>query len=372
MVHAARPAADAITKKGEADMSFQLTIEPIGHTIEIGDDQTILDACLRAGVWLPHACCHGLCATCKVQVTDGEVEHGNASPFALMDFERDERKCLACCATAQSDITIEADIDEDVDARHFPIKDYTGRVKEMIDMTPTIKGIFIELEDAIEFQAGQYVNVHIPGEAMPRAFSIASKPASSRLIELNVRRVPGGKGTGYLHDLMTPGDEIRLTGPFGRFYVRASDPQPVILIAGGSGLSSPRSMLLDLLEQGDSRPITLVYGARDRGELYYHERFLELAEQHPNFVYVPALSGEATESAWGGFRGFVHEAAKAHFGNDFRGHKAYLCGPPVMIEASIRALMQGQLFERDIYTEKFLTSADGSEAIAKSPLFRSI
>ena len=53
-------------------MSYQLTIEPIGQTIEIGDDQTILDACMRAGVWLPHACCHGLCATCKVQVLDGE------------------------------------------------------------------------------------------------------------------------------------------------------------------------------------------------------------------------------------------------------------------------------------------------------------
>jgi phenol/toluene 2-monooxygenase (NADH) P5/A5 len=354
-------------------MSYQLTIEPTGHTIEIGDDQTILDACLRAGVWLPHACCHGLCATCKVQVTDGEIEHGNASPFALMDFERDERKCLACCATAQSDITIEADIDEDVDARHFPVKDHTGRVKEMVDLTPTIKGIFIELDDGgIEFQAGQYVNVHIPGDDMPRAFSLADKPGSSRLIELNVRRVPGGKGTGYLHEGLKPGDEIRFSGPFGRFFVRASDPQPVILIAGGSGLSSPRSMLLDLLEQGDERPITLLYGARDRAELYYHELFLELAERHANFTYVPALSSEAAESVWDGFRGFVHEAAKAHFANDFRGHKAYLCGPPVMIEASIRTLMQGQLFERDIYTERFLTSADGAEALARSPLFRSI
>jgi phenol hydroxylase P5 protein len=289
-----------------------------------------------------------------------------------MDFERDERKCLACCATAQSDLTIEADIDEDIDARHFPVKDHTGRVKEIVDLTPTIKGIFIELDEGIEFQAGQYVNVHIPGEDMPRAFSLANKPGSSRLIELNVRRVPGGKGTAYLHEGLKPGDEIRFSGPFGRFFVRASDPQPVILIAGGSGLSSPRSMLLDLLEQGDDRPITLMYGARDRAELYYHDLFVELGALHPNFTYVPALSNEPAESAWDGFRGFVHEAAKTHFANDFRGHKAYLCGPPVMIEASIRSLMQGQLFERDIYTEKFLTSADGAEALAKSPLFRSI
>ena len=362
-----------IEKEREARMSYQLTIEPIGQTIEIEDDQTILDACMRAGVWLPHACCHGLCATCKVQVVDGEIEHGHASPFALMDFERDERKCLACCATAQSDLTIEADIDEDPDAQHFPVRDYIGRVVEIQDLTPTIKGIFVELDgDALEFQAGQYVNVTIPGESTPRAFSLAGSPRKGNRIELNVRLVPGGKGTTYLHQALSIGDSLRLSGPYGRFFVRKSDTQPVILIAGGSGLSSPRSMLHDLLESGDTRTITLVYGARNRGELYYHEDFLALVERHPNFTYVPALSDEPADSNWDGHRGFVHEAAKTYFGNDFRGHKAYLCGPPVMIEASIRTLMQGQLFERDIYTEKFLSNADGAQGLAKSPLFKSL
>jgi phenol hydroxylase P5 protein len=184
--------------------------------------------------------------------------------------------------------------------------------------------------------------------------------------------VPGGKGTGYLHDRLGPGQRLKFSGPFGRFFVRKSDPQPIIFIAGGSGLSSPKSMLSDLLEQGDARQMTLVYGARNREELYYHAFFLELSERHPNFHYVPALSNDPEGSTWQGHRGFVHEAAKAHFGNDFRGHRAYLCGPPAMIEATIRTLMQGQLFERDIHTEKFLTNADGSQALAKSPLFRSL
>lgn len=354
-------------------MSYQLTIEPIGQTIAIAEDQTILDACMRAGVWLPHACCHGLCATCKVQVVDGEIEHGHASPFALMDFERDERKCLACCATAQSDLTIEADIDEDPDARHFPVQDHVGRVVEIRDLTPTVKGIFVEIEgEGIEFQAGQYVNVTIPGESMPRAFSLAGTPGMRHRIELNVRLVPGGKGTTYLHQMLKAGDALRVAGPFGRFFVRKSDPQPVIFVAGGSGLSSPRSMLRDLLDEGDVRTMTLVYGARNLSELYYHDEFLALADKHPNFTYVPALSDEPADSPWNGYRGFAHDAAKAWFGNDFRGHKAYLCGPPVMIEASIRALMQGQLFERDIYTEKFLSNADASQALARSPLFKSL
>ncbi|MCF8168585.1 MAG: 2Fe-2S iron-sulfur cluster binding domain-containing protein, partial [Rhodoferax sp.] len=104
-------------------MSYQLTIEPTGQVLEVETGQTILDAALRAGIYLPHACCHGLCATCKVEVTDGEVEHGAASNFALMDYEREEGKCLACCAPLESDVTIEAEIDDEPDALNLPVLD---------------------------------------------------------------------------------------------------------------------------------------------------------------------------------------------------------------------------------------------------------
>ena len=351
-------------------MSYALTIEPLGQTIEIEEGQTILDAALRAGIYLPHACCHGLCATCKVQVTDGEVEHGEASSFALMDFERDEGKCLACCATPQGDLVIEAEIDEDPDAENLPVQDYDGTVTRIETLTPTIKGVWIRLDAPIRFQAGQYVNLELPGGIGSRAFSIASPPSASGEVELNIRIVPGGQGTTYVHDTMRAGERVRITGPYGRFFVKKSAHVPVLFMAGGSGLSSPRSMILDLLAEGFDRPITLVYGQRSREELYYHDDFVALAERHPNFRYLPALSHEPEASGWTGFRGFVHEAAKAAFDNDFRGHKAYLCGPPLMIEACISTLMQGRLFERDIYTEKFISAADAQQV--RSPLFKAL
>ena len=145
-------------------MSYQLTIEPLGQTIEVEEGQNILDASLRAGIYIPHACCHGLCATCKIQVVDGEIDHGEASTFALMDFEREENKCLACCATLQSDVVIEAEIEEEPDARVIPVKDFDGVVSRIEQLTPTIKGIWIKLNDTngIDFQAGQYLSlIHI-------------------------------------------------------------------------------------------------------------------------------------------------------------------------------------------------------------------
>jgi phenol hydroxylase P5 protein len=357
-------------------MSYQLTLESTGQVLEVEEGQTILDAALRAGIYLPHACCHGLCATCKINVTEGEVDHGAASNFALMDYEREEGKTLACCATLESDVTIDAEIEEEPDARNLPVQDYRGTVARIQDLTPTVKGVWIALDapQQLVFQAGQYINLVVPGETQSRAFSIASAPSASGEIELNIRRVPGGAATGWVHDTLRAGDAVQFSGPYGRFFVRQSQHEagqlPYLFLAGGSGLSSPRSMILDLLAQGCQRSITLVNGARSQAELYHHDEFMALATQHPNFDYVPVLSHEPEDSGWQGARGMVHEAAKARFANDFRGRKAYLCGPPLMIEACITTLMQGRLFERDIYTEKFISAADAQQV--RSPLFRKI
>lgn len=354
-------------------MSYQLTIEPLGATIEVEEGQTILDAALRQGIYLPHACCHGLCGTCKVQVTDGEIDLGDANPFALMDFERQEGKALACCATLVEDTVIEADIDDEPDAEIIPISDFSAEVVRIEQLTPTIKALHLRLSRPIHFQAGQYIQLGIPGLNQSRAFSIANSPANvaaTGMIELNVRRVPGGEGTAYIDDKLAVGDQLKLTGPYGRFFVRKSAGLPMIFMAGGSGLSSPRSMILDLLQEGCAQPITLVYGQRTASELYYDAEFRELAKKYRNFSYVPALSESTGDTEHAITKGFVHEAAKNHFADSFADSKAYLCGPPKMIDACINALMQGRLFERDIYFEKFISAADAQQV--RSPLFRKV
>ncbi|MDN0075342.1 2Fe-2S iron-sulfur cluster binding domain-containing protein [Crenobacter sp. SG2303] len=361
------------TDKQQRTSDHRLTIEPLGQTIDVEEDQTLLAACLRNGVWLPHACGHGLCGICKVQTLDGDLEHGEASPFSLMDFERDEGKCLACCATMMSDMTIEADIEPAPDAQYLPLMDFTASVSRIEDLPPTIKGGSLPStvpNRCVSSPASTSVNLWIGDETTPRAFSIASAPSAGE-IELNIRHVPIGKVTSYIHGQLAVSEEVRLPGPLGRFFVRKSDPRPLLFMAGGSGLSNPRSMILDLLESGDSRPITLIQGTRNGGELYYRAEFKSLAERHANFHYLPVLSGEADDSGWSGDRGYVHELAARHYNHDFRGWRAYLCEPPPMIEACIATLMQGRLFEKDIFTEKFLSAADASQG-TRSPLFRSL
>jgi phenol/toluene 2-monooxygenase (NADH) P5/A5 len=351
-------------------MSHQLTIEPLGDAIDVAEGQTILDACLRSGIYLPHACGHGLCGTCKTVVLDGEIDHGAASPFALMDFERDEGFILACTATLKTNVTIEADVEEDPDARRIAIRDFVGVVEGLDSLTHDVKGVRLALDgEGIEFQAGQYVMVQLPGVEGARAFSIASAPSDPRRVELQVRRVAGGAGTGYVHEKLKLGDRVRFSGPYGRFIVRKSRGGPLLFLAGGTGVSSPRAMILDLLEEGYDAPITLVHGVRTQADLYGRAEFEALAARYPNFRYAPALSSEPEDSVWAGERGFVHDVAKRLYGGFFGGHTAYLCGPPPMIEACIAALMQGRLFEKHIFTERFFTAQDAS-AKPKSPLFK--
>jgi phenol/toluene 2-monooxygenase (NADH) P5/A5 len=352
-------------------MTYTVTVEPTGEQIEVEEGQTILQAALRQSVWIPFACGHGLCATCKVTVLDGDVEVGDASPFALMDSEREEGKVLACCATVESDVTIEADIDVDEDFEGYAVEDFHATVTKIVDLSPTIKGVHFSLDKNITFQAGQYINLQLPGCDGVRAFSIANAPSNNQEIELHIRQVPEGAATTYIHEQLKEGETLPMSGPYGQFFVRDSQPGDLIFIAGGSGLSSPQSMILDLLEKGDQRQITLFQGARNQEELYNSEFFTDLAEKNANLIYVPALNEADDDESWKGFKGFVHEAAKAHFDGRFANNKAYLCGPPPMIDAAITTLMQGRLFEKDIFMEKFLTAADGADE-HRSALFKKI
>ena len=91
---------------------------------------------------------------------------------------------------------IEVEIESDEDARDLPVRDFHGVVSRIEDLTPTIKGVWIKLDDgeSLDFQAGQYINLQLPEEIGVRAFSLANPPSCDNEIELNIRIVPGGVG----------------------------------------------------------------------------------------------------------------------------------------------------------------------------------
>mgnify|MGYP002776449682 CR=1 FL=1 len=112
-------------------------------------------------------------------------------------------------------------------------------------------GYYLLLVMAIE-RAGSVLPTLIIG-TIPIWVMVLGKPHGllwRGLLPGLVLTVAGGAGTAYLHEKLKVGDALTVSGPYGRFFVRSSSNAPVLFMAGGSGLSSPRSMILDLLEQG--------------------------------------------------------------------------------------------------------------------------
>lgn len=362
---------------------FTVTVDPLGREIECGADQTILDACLRNGIWLPHSCTHGTCGTCKAEVVDGEVDHGASSAFALMDFERDEGKVLPCCATPLSDVVIEADVDVDDSIEVHPVRDFTATVVELSDIARETRRLVIELDENIAFNAGQYLKFAIPpaggAPGVDRTWSIASPPSETRRLEFHIRRVPGGRGTdGWVFGTLAVGDTVSVSGPYGRFVLKTGDDRHAILVGGGTGVAPLASMLRHALDGGayEGR-LTLYAGARSREWLYEVDGFRDLQDRYPDvFTYRPCLSEETAEQVAadgddpdGYAYGMVTDVIEGDH-ETLTGSAGYLCGPPPMVEAALKTLMSKRLFPRDIYREDFFDESDKAAGGIKSPLIK--
>jgi propane monooxygenase reductase subunit len=339
---------------------FTVRFEPVGIEMEADEDETILHAAFRQGLMLMHGCKEGQCSSCKSFLLDGEVDLDRYSTFALPDFEEAEGYTLLCRAHAQSDLEIELlNFDEEILRSGVALQTATARVEAIERLTHDIRLLRVALVDPerLTFQAGQYVDIRIPGGDEHRSFSMANTPATAHELEFMIKIYPDGHFSGLLDSgEINVGDELELTGPYGVFTLRATSPRRMLFIGGGAGMAPILSLLRSLAESGNGRPAVYYYGARRPEDLFHVEELEELVERLPDFRFVPALSEtEIDENGWTGETGLITDVVDRLEGGVSE-VEAYVCGPPPMVEAAIALLERRGVPESQIHFDKFTTT----------------
>lgn len=347
---------------------YTVRLNPVGIEFEVEEGETVLDAAFRQGIALPHGCKEGRCSACKCVLNEGEVELKPYSTFALNEMERDQNHILLCRSLAYTDLEVDLlNYDEDVLSKSIPVKSYEAEVARVVELTHDIRRLEIVLDQPIKFWAGQYVDITLPGpEAVTRSFSMANTPLEGKELAFIIKKYPNGRFSSRLDGELQPGTRISVRGPFGTCFRREDKGGALILVGGGSGMSPLWSILHDHLESGEDREVHFFYGARTRKDLFYLDRFADIAAHNPRFHFVPALSSADDDPDWDGERGFVHEVLNAHLRRLELGEEAdvYACGPEPMIEALVPVLQMNDIASDRIFFDKFTPAGSGAEQLA--------
>jgi ferredoxin-NADP reductase len=242
------------------------------------------------------------------------------------------------------------------------IKTFSVRLISAHMEAPGVRHLAFERVDKeiLDFIPGQFISVHFmhQDKSIKRSYSIASIPGQSQQIELALAYVSGGAASAFLFNL-DPGQEITMSGPYGRLILRDEDrPKRLILIATGTGVTPYRSMLpmiSERLQKDLNLTIYVLLGVRTPEEQLYTADFLSFKEHHPRFdfriYYSRTYPGQPAPHE---YTGYV-QTAFPEFQLDPNTDLIYLCGNPNMVDSAVDLLKEKQFTIQQIRREKYIS-----------------
>ena len=168
------------------------------------------------------------------------------------------------------------------------------------DLTPHVRQLVIKPKATkIAFQPGQWVSLHLPAGPKPplnRAYSMADPSSPYGELTLVFDLVPNGLGSPYLYQLKS-GDELTLSGPYGRFILPQTLDRELILIGRYTGLVPMRCLLKQMFFEKIHTPVLLIAVAPSEEEVLFHQEWLTMAVQQPSFRYLPIVAEQSESQA---------------------------------------------------------------------------
>ncbi|MBL7106099.1 MAG: 2Fe-2S iron-sulfur cluster binding domain-containing protein [Phycisphaerae bacterium] len=313
---------------------------------------TLLEALYEQEIFIPSACGgQGTCGFCKVNVFEGG---GPVLPTEMPYLDKSEladNTRLACRIKVKQDVVLR------VKPEYLDIQQFRSIVIAAKMVTHDTRHVVLKLADEqeINFVPGQYIQVQVPSSdgITFRAYSISSPPSTKDEVELVIRLIPDGLGSTYLHEVEV-GEEVIFTGAYGEFVLEEDVETELICVGGGCGIAPMRSIIRHIGDVSPQRKCKLFFGVRTMEDIMYLEEFEQLADEMSNFEVHYALSDPKHSSPWQGERGYIHESVAKHVNGDGNGNRqAFLCGPPLMIEAVTKVLEEKNVPKDLIFYDEF-------------------
>jgi ferredoxin-NADP reductase len=225
-------------------------------------------------------------------------------------------------------------------------------VEEVVDETPRVRTIVLDVPDWPGHRAGQHLDVRLTAEDGYRAereYSIASAPGEP--VAITVERLEDGEVSPYLTEELRAGDGLELRGPIGGYFVwDGDDGAPLLLLAGGSGVVPLRAMLRHRERSGSQVPARLLYSARTLDDVIYRG---ELDEAADGVQIVYTLTREQPRG-WSGYARRVDPELLSEVAwPPEHEPRAFVCGPTSFVETVARGLVELGYPPGRVKTERF-------------------
>lgn len=209
------------------------------------------------------------------------------------------------------------------------------------------------------FEAGQYLNLftEIEGVRTSRPYSISSSPLQRAYYEITIAKTKAGFVSDFLLDNVKVGDEFSANGPAGAFhYNPIFHSKKSVMIAGGSGITPFMSMSREIFDNRLDREVHLIYGCRNSKLVMFKEELESLAKNYKNFTFSLVLSD--AEDGFSGRTGFIDAACLKALVKDIKGSTFYICGPQIMNDFVVSALLSLDVRKAMIRREMFGSRQD--------------
>lgn len=223
--------------------------------------------------------------------------------------------------------------------------------------TSRTKSFTLRLPNWRPHRAGQHYDVRLTapdGYQAQRSYSIASEPERAGEIDLTVELIPDGEVSSHMHGVLKPGDLIEVRGPIGGYFVwEASDPRPLGLVAGGSGVVPLMAMLRHRAAAHGEQPTRLLYSSRTADDVIYADELERLGSADQGAQILQTLTRGAPDGWTGYARRIDADMLREVIGPLGSDVRVFLCGPTLLVESVADTLVGIGVPVEQIKTERF-------------------